>query len=236
MKYLKLTSILIIYTLICLNASAKKELVEKKIDVKPFSEIEVSGYFNVNLVESNDYRLEIETKEDIHDNIGIDVKEKILIITLKDDNFKFKNKIYLTIYCKKFSKFTSNGMINLHTEESFKLGDVAIETNGVTKAHIELEAENLDVEVNGTGKIHLFGNSKNAKYTINGAGSINAYNMSVKNCNVEISGAGIAKIYVFDKLNATLTGVSKVYYKGEPKTKNTNCTFLSKVKKAEADK
>jgi len=52
--------------------------------------------------------------------------------------------------------------------------------------------------------------------SISGAGHLDAIDLKTKKSNVKIEGVGAGSVYATDFLNATISGVGKILYKGNP--------------------
>jgi len=49
-----------------------------------------------------------------------------------------------------------------------------------------------------------------------GVGNVRAFDLEVGTCTISITGVGNCEVFVKDQLNATITGVGNIYWKGHP--------------------
>ena len=82
----------------------------------------------------------------------------------------------------------------------------------------------------GTGDVVItdFISQDNISVNLIGTGNFNGFPMTVKNCNVDISGTSNCEISVETSLDATIIGSGSVYYKGNPSI-NTNISGSGSV-------
>ncbi|WP_293299311.1 head GIN domain-containing protein [Pedobacter sp. UBA4863] len=77
---------------------------------------------------------------------------------------------------------------------------------------------NFDIDISGSGKVELDNEmlTDNIKVDISGSAEVKLENMMAKNAVADISGSGVLKIQVQEKLKVKISGSGKVYYKGSP--------------------
>lgn len=77
---------------------------------------------------------------------------------------------------------------------------------------------NFDVYISGSGEVEIENEmqAKNVNVEISGSGEVDFEKMTTKNAEANISGSGIMKIQVQDRLKAKISGSGKVYYRGNP--------------------
>ena len=75
-----------------------------------------------------------------------------------------------------------------------------------------------NITSNGTGDVFItdFINQDNLWVNLIGTGNLYCFPMTVKNCNVDISGTGNCEVSVETRLDATIIGSGSVHYKGNP--------------------
>ena len=101
-----------------------------------------------------------------------------------------------------------------------------------TSKEISAEVTNPDltsINIVGTGNIELNGSGQSKLIVVaTGTGNINAYNFPVDTCYITMTGTGWCKVNVNKLLNATMTGIGSVYYKGHPEI-HSSITGLGNV-------
>ena len=83
---------------------------------------------------------------------------------------------------------------------------------------IEMNMKANKVKVIGEGgvKFEFNGIADELDATISGAGYLDAIDLKTKRTDCKIEGACAASVYATETLNATISGVGKIRYKGDP--------------------
>lgn len=197
-----------------------------------FTDISFSGAGNIYLQEGNSPSIKIEAVKGIPlDEVITEVKGDKLRIYFKKD--KYKNaKVNLWITYKDLEKVALVGAGNIYGENTIKVQDLALDLSGAGNIELAVDVNSLDVEISGAGNIDLSGTVDLQDLEVNGAGNIKAYALASQETKIEINGVGNAEVKVSDKLDADVSGMGKVYYKGDPNEVNINSS-MSVVKKVE---
>ncbi len=108
---------------------------------------------------------------------------------------------------------------------------VAVEGAGsVTLSGVALET--LVVRIGGAGKISATGSAASQDIEISGTGSFNGDELPGQRAEVNIQGAGRARINVRDSLDVSIGGVGNVTYLGDPAVRQ-QIAGLGRVKRAD---
>ena len=92
----------------------------------------------------------------------------------------------------------------------------------------DLTVTDLELSLSGVGNFNLRGEAQNLNINLSGVGDINAFPLETDVCNIRISGAGDAELFVNDELDVTISGVGDVFYRGTP-TVTSNITGSGSV-------
>ncbi len=188
------------------SGSAKSETR----NVSGFKKIDASGAINVEVSFQNDYSVIIETDDNLLENIKTETSGDTL-------------KIY------------SEGKISPTKIINVKISMPAIEglnISGASSGNVaNVKADSLEIKASGASKVKVAGEAKTLKADSNGASSIDAEGLKVENADIEASGASSATVSVVNELKANASGVSNIYYVGEPKNIKQDASGASSVKK-----
>ncbi|MGD2077818.1 MAG: head GIN domain-containing protein [Chloroflexota bacterium] len=124
----------------------------------------------------------------------------------------------------------SGDTLIISIERNTTFSDVAELTYRVTVAELDsleldglgkITADNLDGEVltvtlDGAGDITVSGEVDRQTVEVNGAGGYNAADLQSQEAKVTHNGAGLAVVQVSDQLDATINGIGRVEYIGDP--------------------
>jgi hypothetical protein len=77
--------------------------------------------------------------------------------------------------------------------------------------------EVTSIILTGVGDYTLSGDfQEELTILMTGVGNVRAFDLEVGTCTISITGVGNCEVYVKDQLNATITGVGNIYWKGHP--------------------
>ncbi len=200
--------------------------------VEPYHEIAISGAFEVLLQPANDHRVVLETDENLVDFIEIYVDSGKLVIhtdyrLLSDEGQQVRVPFHDGIRA-----LTSAGASRITSADTLHTNDLHITLAGVSSLNLALEADNISLTMAGTGSAQLNGKTSTLQMTLSGAGAIDTKNLPAQKVTVELSGAGKAEIYALDTLLASVSGMGKIIYLGNPAVVRREVSGLGRVQKA----
>ena len=184
--------------------------------VQPFTSIYLEGGFKVILEQGAQPGLRIKTDEENFQYIDVDSNAETLSLKIKKKHFDF-DELILYITFKDLEKLDIQGGISLETKGYVDFKDFFLHVAGGADIEMNLKADNIRVIGEGGVKLEFDGIAKELNATISGAGYLNATNLKTSRTDCKIEGACAASVYATDHLNATINGVGKIRYKGDPK-------------------
>lgn len=189
----------------------------KERSISSFSEIEITGFFKVELKQNNNCKLEIETDENLHKFIEVNVSNNTLIIDFDEDYKLGKNEeIKLYISFNKLESLEITGAAHLYNKSVMELDEFELDISGAAEVNLNLNANYMKSEINGAADLNFKGIVNKAKIEFNGAGNISAFDLITNIFIIELAGAGSAEIYVDKELYAEISGIGSIDYKGNP--------------------
>ncbi len=194
------------------NGNVKKETR----DVSSFDAIKIAGAFEVYLSQGSSEGLVVEADENLLDLIQSEVRGGTLVIDTKE-NIRDSKELNLYITFKDIEKMDISGAVELKSEEKLKFDELRIDGSGASEITLELEANKLECDFSGASEIELSGSAKYCSIDNSGASELDAYDFVVGEYDIEISGAGDAKIHCTDVLKARISGAASIRYQGDPK-------------------
>lgn len=187
----------------------------KTYQVQPFTKIHLEGAYKVILEQGSEPGLRIKTDEDNFKYIDVLSDSRSLSLKITKKHFDF-DELILYITFKDLEKLVIEGGMSLETKGYVELKDFYLHVSG--GANIEMNMKANDIKVIGEGgvKFEFDGIANSMDASISGAGYLNAIDLKTKKTDIKIEGVGTGSVYATDVLNATINGVGKVRYKGEP--------------------
>jgi hypothetical protein len=158
--------------------------------------------------------------EPLHEGVvesrpGLNSDSHSLSLTITKKHFDF-DKLILYITFTELEEIDLEGGMCLETVGYVNLKDFYLHVAGGADIEMNLKANNVRVVGEGGVKIELDGIADNLSATISGAGYLNANDLKTKRTDCRIEGACAASVYATDYLNASISGVGKIRYKGNP--------------------
>jgi len=213
-------------------------IVTQEFDVASFDKVEAATVIDVDIVQGDSIKVVAEGNENIMNYLEIKVVNNKLRVDLVHGSFgNFDMKVYVTmptvseieiestgdIYAEGFTglrslkvkssstgKFSSDGIFDI-------AGDLNIVSSSTGSISLDVNCQDIDARISSTGSVTIAGNCTFQTIDLNSTGNYNAYELVSKECVVESSGTGDAKVNVSDDLDVTIRSVGNVYYKGNPR-------------------
>lgn len=189
---------------------------ETRIAAGDFSEVSSSGDFEVTIIPSDNYSIEVSAESNLLPYIETDVTgNKLKIHTRGIHSLRNHFPIQVTIGSPVLEGLNLSGSGSIQTG-SYQSSSFSITVSGSGKINTQVSTDYLKAVVSGSGSIFLAGNAASTGYTISGSGKIKSYELVQNNCNVTISGSGDAFVNVSQMLSANISGSGRVYFVGSP--------------------
>jgi hypothetical protein len=184
--------------------------------VQPFTKIHLEGGYKVILEQGSQSGLRIKTDEENFKYIDVQSDSESLDLRVTKKHFNLDEMI-LYITFKDLEKLTIEGGICLETKGYVELKDFYFHVSGGAAIERNMKANRVKVVGEGGVKMEFNGIADELDATISGAGYPNATDMKTKRTYCKIEGACAASVYATEQLDASISGVGKIRYKGDPK-------------------
>lgn len=185
-------------------------------NIQPFTKIYLEGAFKVILEQGPQSGLRIKTDEDNFKYIDVQSDTQTLSLKIIKKHFDF-DELILYVTFKDLEKLEIQGGISLETKGYVDLKDFYLHVEGGATVEMNLKASKIRVVGEGGVKFEFDGIADELDASISGAGYLDAIDLKTKNCDIKIEGVGAGSVYATESLNATISGVGKIRYKGDPK-------------------
>lgn len=218
------------------RSSPSGDLIVQKHVISDFSELKVTGVFNLYLSQGDQVALRIEADGAFQKNIDISSKGKKLVLDFeRNKDFFEKNKVnvYLTIKQLEILEFDGVGFIK--TESPLVLTSLQLIGNGVGNINLALDTKDLNAKFNLVGNITLRGEAQSAFLKNDGVGNLDASEFITDFLILESDGIGKASVYSEKELSITANGIGKVSYSGGAKILKLQRNGIGKIEKTKSD-
>jgi hypothetical protein len=211
-------------------ANSSAPAIKETRNVGSFKSLEVSGAFEVYLVQGSQEEVIIEADDDLIDRIVTKVSGDELEIYVKGTVRSFKKmKAYITF--RELSEIEISGAVQLAGGNAMQFDRLDLDLSGACDVQLDMEANKLNLDLSGASKLELNGTVDQIDADCSGASKIYLEGLKARSVYFESSGASTAVLWVTDYLNIEGSGASTIRYKGEPKTLNVESSGATTVKK-----
>ena len=215
------------------TSGSAKTIVSEVRNIDNFNSLELTGNYVVTLENSDSCGIEILADEDIKKMVITEVTNNVLKVnTLIAGTGKRYPSVELRIYVPNLKSIKVTSSAKFMCNQPFVFKDLYVESSGALKMNLELKGERLEGIFAGATNLNLRGSVEQVVFDIPGAGKISAYELSIKDLSLKLSGASIAEVFVSGKLSVDISGACSVSYKGNPSEVFSNISGLGRIKNA----
>lgn len=218
MKKLVLSSAL----LLSLNLSA-----QNKINVAPFTTLQISSSVDVKLVQGTENYIQINDNEYNTANVVSKVEGGVLIVSFAEGKRPSGD---IQISCQNLERLDISGSGEIETEGMLNAKNFTINKSGSGELDLKLNSNVIVANLSGSGEVELEGAAKNLTVNKSGSGTFKSYQLMSNKVKANVSGAGTVKVYASDTLIANASGIGDILYVGKPKTVEVNISGAGTVR------
>lgn len=200
--------------------SANGTIVTEERNLTAFTNIECDLSAEVTVVQSENYKVIIETSENIIGIIETKISGSTLEIDLKNGKcLKNNSTLKITVYLPELKGLDVSGSGDVYVPGKLTAETLDLEISGSGTVRMDsLDVNSLMADISGSGEIYLTGTDtvETQSIEISGSGSVEAINLPVRKSTIDMSGSGDSKVYVLETLDVEISGSGEVIYKGNP--------------------
>lgn len=172
-----------------------------KTDLTAYNKLVINNDFRVVLIKSDNPSIEIETDDNLHDAIKVNVTDSIF--TLNTFNkLKPKKTFNITIfYTALLDEITVNDDAQIETLNTLNVSNMTVNINNYAKTDLSIKSDTFNLNNNNEAKIKLLSKSK--------------LNIESKLTNLKLAGSSISHVVIrTDSLNITLKNKASLEVEG----------------------
>lgn len=177
-------------------------------EVGSFKAIDSEGAFNFDVTCQKPVSVSIEADDNILPLIHSDVRDGVLYLRT-EKGFNTREGIAVRITVPNLESIRAAGAGKFQIAE-LKNDKFTVQTTGATALTASGETKSIEIHNAGAGKIDTDG-------------------LHAQKAKVDISGAASVDVYASEQLDASVSGVGRVSYSGNPKTVNKNVSGMGIV-------
>jgi len=188
-------------------------------EVGNYDQVNVGGFFDVELVYGNEGTITINGESNLLDYLITEVKGNALKVKVKKGvNLKpSKNKmITVTVPFRDLDAVTLAGSGDVISKDVIKTSNFRTAVAGSGDLIVSVEASTIDASVAGSGDLTLKGSSNDVEYSVAGSGDIHAGDLKAQNADARVAGSGDIKLNCSGSLKARVSGSGDIEFSGNP--------------------
>ena len=203
--------------------------------VSNFKNVDVSGATKVMISQGDQPSVKVEGDENLLQYIEVEQEgDRIRIKERPGFNLRPSGDIRVYVTAPVFNNIDASGASDIIGQNKISNPEeMKMHVSGAGDIKMELDAPRLSFQLSGAGSIYVKGQTKEVDLEMSGAGSAHFYELLSENTQVNLSGVGSAEVYASVKLDATVSGVGSIEYKGNASDVSQHVSGVGSVHKAE---
>lgn len=207
----------------CVNC--EEDNMENLSDLRDFDEVEISGKFDLRIVQGPDYSVELNGRQEVREMYTVRRAGQTLIIDFeREDNENWENwhvkglpldEVEITITMPAVEKIEAMGVGTVRFQD-ITGQELELDAKGPVKIRGDMNVEQLIIRLTGKSEADLRGNAGNMNARVTFAARLRAYELQTRDAFVEVEGASSAKVNVNGRLEMDEGIASDIDYRGNP--------------------
>lgn len=215
-----------------INGNGK--VVSETRTTSSYDAINISGFFDVDLVAGKEGKITIAGEQNIISAIVVEVVENTLKIYVKKGiNLRPSTgkKVEIVVPFEKISELNLSGSGDITAQNPIKNDKFTAKLSGSGDLDLNVISNSFDFSLSGSGDIKLKGNSDNILIKLSGSGDIEASNLKSKNADINVSGSGDVAVNCNESLTARVSGSGDIKYTGNPEKRDVKVSGSGSISK-----
>lgn len=194
-------------------ALAQDNETTKRLDLRDFERIEISGVYELDVEVGPDFSIILEGDADELDRVKAEVRGGALKLSQKDDRSFWRGRnrdgVEATITLPRLSGIDVSGVV-----------DGAVRN---------IDADDFEIEISGVGDVEFDGRCKTLDASVSGVGDLDAERLECLVVDVSVSGVGDASVYASEEVDARVSGMGDIDVYGSPSRVSKSDSMFAEV-------
>ncbi|MEM7573923.1 MAG: head GIN domain-containing protein [Bacteroidota bacterium] len=212
-----------------ITASDNVETQTRNVD--GFSEIKVCCSIEVDVHQSNTFRVEVEAADNILQYIVTEVRGSRLHIGFEDNiNIRNNSKVRVTVHMPRLEEVSASSSSKLLGQSTFRGGNLRLECSSSAKINLDFEGERVNADVSSSGRIELEGSADRLRVNSSSGSSVHAFDLATQNVDAHASSGSNIRVHASSSLDARASSGATVKYRGNPSNRDTDSSSGGRVR------
>jgi hypothetical protein len=196
-----------------------------------FTKIEIGSAFEFEIKQSSSYSINVTADDNVIDYIQVSQVGQTLKIRLGTLHFLGSTTLRASVTLPQLHGLTVSGASRGTVSDFSSAEDLDITVAGASRLTGDITAGDVEFDISGASTIQLEGSANDMAADVSGASRFNLGDFTVDNADVDFSGASSGTINLNGRLDADLSGASRLWYIGEPTMGNIDTSGASTISK-----
>ena len=192
---------------------SKEIITEERPLTSDFSEIQVSGTITLNHTQSSESNITVQANENIIERVLTNINSNVLNVSLMQGSYE-----------------------NIEIEVNVSSSQLEnVNTSGTSDIRLSLqELDTLTLNASRASHINMLsGRVGGVALSVSGSSRYRGFPLEVLRYTVSISGTSNVELLCSEKISGSISGVSKIIYKGNPNTEELKNSGMSTISKSD---
>ncbi len=192
-------------------------------EVGAYDSVDIRGFMRVVYSAEPSANIRLDIQENIRRHITFRVENGVLIVD-SDRNIVvpgLSDTPTLYLYNPSLKAMYVSGAVSIDNGDVITGESFALEIAGAGDINLALDVKRFEADLSGAANLQLRGNAEDADIAISGAGNIDALGLQTKRARLSLSGVGSASISCSDELDASVSAVGSLRYRGNPSVRQS---------------
>jgi hypothetical protein len=196
-----------------------------------FTRVEIGSAFEFEIKQSSSYSINVTADDNVIDYVQVYKDGQTLKIKLGGIPSLRLVTLRASVTIPQLHGLTVSGASRGTVYDFSSTEDLDITVSGASRLTGDITAGDVDFDISGASTIQLEGSANDMDAIVSGASLFKLGGFIVNNADVNISGASTGTINLTGRLDADLSGASRLLYIGEPTMGTINVSGASTLSK-----
>jgi hypothetical protein len=196
-----------------------------------FTEVEIGSAFEFEIKQSSSYSINVTADDNVIDYVQVSKDGQTLKIRLGRFISIGPVTLRASVTLPQLHGLTASGASRGTVSDFSSTEDLEITVSGASRVNGDVTAGNVEFGISGASTIQLEGSANDIDANVSGASHFNLEAFTVNNADVNFSGASSGTVNLNGRLDANLSGASRLWYIGEPTMGDINTSGASTISK-----
>jgi hypothetical protein len=186
-----------------------------------FNRLKVSSGVDVFITQGEEESLKVIADENLLEYIKTEITDNTLKVYTEANIRQAKSKEVHLVY-KQLGEIDISSAGDVEGINRMKADDLDLDLSSAGDLVLDVEAKKINCNISSAGDARLSGTCDELDADLSSAGDLYAWDLVARKAHVNAASAGNARIFATEEVDLSSSSAGDIYYKGDPKTINTN--------------